>query len=728
MKRSTSMAAAIGTALALTAPAPAANNDWNVTADGLWQDAAKWTQGRAPDASDTVRIINADNKTVTINADTPELNLTVNALTVSSGAAGETNSLLIANAVAPLRLLGAASPALLVGNSAGQVGAVQISDCTLLSTNGTTARIDYIGHSGAGRVILQDGAVWLANAIDVGRSAGSQGTLSIDGGTHYLRGGLMVGRSSGATGTVTLTGGVLVSSNANTFVGSSGVGRMHMTGGSWLAKAVYVGYLTGSQGTLDIDGGTNRIESISLGDGAASMGTVSLTGGKLLMTGTPTIGNFGVGRVTVSNGTLEIGGSGYINLGYGTGTGAITVAGPAGHLVMTNGTTFIGRSAGNLCSVTNSGGTWLAKLVYIGNVAGSRGTVTIAGGSTVISGDLTLAPNPSATGTLALAGGQLVTMAAATIGTKGTAELAVSGGTWLANAISVGYYAGSKGVLTIAGGKVLVSDKIQLGYGSATAHSNTTFIAGGLLEANFMRIFPGTVGNVISNAGGVYQFTTATPTITPNSGVIAINGSTVSFRNVTGVNVKGNWSGTDLKKMTFIAGGKNAFRLDASTTASTPDQSYTFAPALGATNYTRLELWNGALYRGGNVVIGSGGSLMVTGGVSAIEGDLSLQPGAIAEVTIGAPASSSRLTVGGDVALGNSLLRLNLSRAPEEYHPYVIIANDSPNPVSGGFSSGSATASFGGRDYTFAISTHGGDGNDVTLQWSDPHGTVIAIR
>jgi T5SS/PEP-CTERM-associated repeat protein len=660
MKRLTSMAAAIGTALALTTPVRAANNDWNVTADGLWQDAGKWTLGRSPEAGDTVRIINAGNKTVTIDADTPELNLTVNALTVSSGAAGETNSLLIANALAPLK--GQASGGTLtIGSAAGQYGAITVTNATLDTTAGTAGGAASIGSSGVGSITLLAGGVWDAGAVSLSQLAGGSGTVDV-------------------------LGGSFVATNQPPYIGNSGVGRLTVSnGGTALLKAgSRVAYNANSKGVLTVDdGGSVRVTgAITVGNSSGSMGTIMLIGGELV-SGQPILANAAgaFGQVTVSNGTWKMN-----NISVGqVGAGVLAIA---------DGT------------VSNTAGTF-----YIGNVAGSRGTLEMTGGL-LVSTDTTAGTTY--------------------IGYRGVGSVAVSNATWLGRDVKLGGFLGGatgRGTLTIEnGGSVRFGGSVTAG-AAATATNNTVLVSsGGLLEA--VSLVTGTnVANTIANEGGGYQFATATPTITVGGrdvgNAISVSNGFVSFRGVTGVNVKGNWSGTQLANMTFA--GENALRLDSATNAATPDQSYTFMPGLGATNYARLHLWNGSTYRGGDVMIGNGGALSVAGGVSSIEGDLSLQSGGAYEVTLGPTGTYSRLAVGGTVAIGGATLNISLSSAPEQDYPYVIIANDGPNPVSGQFASSTVSATFGGKEYTFGISYGGGDGNDVVASWRRG-GTLITIR
>src|SRR3989442_216500 len=105
---------------------------------------------------------------------------------------------------------------------------------------------------------------WLSGSVNVGFFSGSQGTLAVAGGTNRFSSAFDIGSLANATGTVWLTGNSaqLVTTNNSLAVGSSGVGQMTVSNGTWLARGPTVGYTGGSQGTLTIAGGTNRLSSL----------------------------------------------------------------------------------------------------------------------------------------------------------------------------------------------------------------------------------------------------------------------------------------------------------------------------------------------------------------------------------------------------------------------------------------------------------------------------------
>lgn len=155
------------------------------------------------------------------------------------------------------------------------------------------------------------------------------------------------------------------------------------------------------------------------------------------------------------------------------------------------------------------------------------------------------------------------------------------------------------------GGYAATPNTAQAGGGAG--NSNTIqVLRGGILEAGTLLVGAG-VGNLITNEGGVYQFTTTTPTITPNgAGRITLNNGVIAFRNVSGVNVTNNWGGSDLTNIAFS--GANAFRLNNATNSAVASQpqTYTFNATANPANYAGLEMVNGGTaYTNGSVTIGS---------------------------------------------------------------------------------------------------------------------------
>ncbi len=392
-------------------------------------------------------------------------------------------------------------------------------------------------------------------------------------------------------------------------------------------------------------------------DGAVFMAT---NGGKFVTTSGWTIGTgVGTGQVVITgSGSVwsnTMAGTPYIRLGN-------VVPNAVGRIRVENGGSFINSESNSVWGIC------------LGYVAGGVGEIMVTGARSLFRYNY-----PSGWG------------APVQVGYAGPGKLTVSDqGTFWANGASgmtVGTVSGA------AGSTALVTDGGILDLG-----------AGGLTVGNYP-------GNSVSNSGGVLQFAGAAPSITPGAfGKIVVTNGTIAFRAIANADVKGNWTGT-LTNILFL--GDNTFRLDAATNVNAASQAYTFATGLGATNYVSLELLNGSVYRGGDVTVGAGGTLTVTGGVSTVSGSLTFQPGGTYRVTVRSTNDLDRVAVGGNLALGGATLDIQLAAPPQKNFPYLFIDNAGSSPVSGQFGSGSVTAAYGGTNYEFTVRTNGGSGNDV---------------
>jgi len=422
--------------LTLPALAPAqSTNNWLTIGAGKWEIGSNWSLGAPRVTQAFVRTsFTMLGGTAFIDAATVASNGLNSCMTVSnlimsaSGSGGVSLNLTNASTATPFRIrntfsiTGGFFSGVGVSNSVMQLdglsgGIFAIDAFVTLYPSGaiTGAAPVRIGNVHYGEMDIR-GGTWLATGgARVGNLAGSLGTLSILDGSNTVS-GLTVGTSAGATGTVSMTGGQLTSISSDNFIGFAGAGQMTVSGGTLLAANLTVGDLAGSRGTLTMSGGTNTISGqLFLGETATATGSVWVTGGEFVATNANfRIGRSGVGKMTVSNGTAR------------------------------------------LSSLT------------LGDQPGSRGLLTVVGGSTQSSGILTVGNAANATGTVLQTGG-LFDIGLGVIGNSGVGEMTVSNGTFLAGSFGsfeIGRSAGGRGTLTIAGGTAVLSDYVVL---SATA-------------------------------------------------------------------------------------------------------------------------------------------------------------------------------------------------------------------------------------------------------------------
>ena len=660
--------------------ARAQDTSWTSSSSGFWTDSASWSAG-VPANNPAVYITNALSKTVTITADTPADNLTVTNLNIWSANSTTTNTLLLSGNSTPLNVLSNLFVGFTTAGKGAHYSALTVDGGTLIAAN--ASRTVYVGPG-------------TTQGDNPGR-----GFFTQSGGTSQLP-RLVVGGDYGSAGNVWVTGGLLTVTNnsSSSEIGRNGVGTLIQSGGTVIMKGATIGSSASGDGILVLTGGTNTMTGqLRIGSGGAatwqSKGAVLIGGGLLSATyQTLLVGFDGVATYTQTNGVASVGdvicgynlygSKGIINLSGGTLTmgGGLTVARGAtctgevwltgGKLNVTGGTWVNVGYAGVGTMTVSNGANWAGASVIVGNQPSSKGTLNIAGGSNVLSG-----------------------------------------------AMTIGYVAGSMGTVTQSGGYLATPAVYFCSNGTSSAQGSFELSSGGVLEAN--TLVSGSSGNGVfaSRNGGVWQFTTATPAITNNSaGSIVVTNAVIAYRNVTAADI----CNAQVSNITFQ--GANTFRLNAATNAAS-GQDYTFSTGSGAGSYARLELWNGATYRGGNVTIGNGGSLATLGSASAIT-NLTIGAGGTFEATLSATNTYSQLTALGTVTLGGTL-QLNLTAPPEPFYRYTLVNKPGAGEIAGQFGSPTATASCQGTNYVFRIDYAGGDGNDLTVRAVLYRGTLVKI-
>jgi T5SS/PEP-CTERM-associated repeat protein len=389
----------VGTTFADVA-VPAANS-WTDGSD-KWETDTNWSFGVAPSSSqNAVLITKAGNNTVTIDATTsgsfPSTMMISNLMVKAP--LNNTNTLFLNDAglATPLDILNGLSigtnGVLIVTNSSLTVdgllfGSNSLDGTFVLNTGAitTTNLTTYIGAFGVGQMTVSNGT-WLANDVYVANADGSRGTLTLAGGTNTFSDFLVVGYLG--TGTLWVTGGRLTVTNVAHYVGYLGVGQMIVSNSTCLIENVYAGTEFGSQGTLTLAGGA------------------------------------------ITAGTL-------VDVGVG-GAGALWVTG--GQLTANTGTIRVGDNGGAVGQMTMSNGMVVANDVSVGDLAGSQGTLTVAGGTNLLSGELIMGRLANATGMVWVTGGQLVVTNndGTVVGEAGAGQMTVSNGTVLLRDVYVGF-------------------------------------------------------------------------------------------------------------------------------------------------------------------------------------------------------------------------------------------------------------------------------------------------
>ena len=477
-------------------------NSWTNTGFGKWETNSNWSLGVAPNSTQTATFItNAPSKTVTIDAITTASfpgTLTISNLTVSAPAAsGNTLFLNMAGLGTPLHVLNSLTISsrgtlFVYSNSMVQIdgvtssgsliidggGFVHLLDgATLIATNLTTA----LGITGTGEMVVTDGTVQVSN-LGVGYGVGSQGTLTLDESTAVMGADWWVGLSTGSKGAVWMSGGQLVA-NAFTDIGLSGSGQMTVSNGTVLGEAIFVGGNTGGAGTLTAVGGTinsglggGSFNALTAGDGVNSTGAVWITGGQLIATNSSSfpggasvvIGKSGIGRLTLSNSTVNVG---TVTIAQNAGSaGTFTMVGGtlvANRLVATNSTATIQFPSGIM---TLHGAQIANGQSFLVGAAGQTAVLNLVGGTNRFATPFSPGPVANSTGTVWVTGGQLVVTNSATeVGGDGTGQMTVSNAAWLAHVVEVGAFSSSQGTLTLVDSTAASSNIFAVGAEDLTA-------------------------------------------------------------------------------------------------------------------------------------------------------------------------------------------------------------------------------------------------------------------
>ena len=454
-----------------TLSANAADVTWNGAISTNWFDPGNWTPGAVPDATNFVNI----------NMLTPNP-------TVISGA-------------------GATGLVVFVGRNAGDVGSLKI-------VNGGT---------------LSD------SQGSVGRFAGSNGTVTVDGvGSAWLHADDFYVGAEG-TGTVSILNGGLIS-NVRGILGDGddafAVMSVDGAGSTWTNSSTLAVARFGT-GVLNVsNGGTVSDTDGSISKGTASNGTVSIDGAGSTWTnsGSLIVGDFGTGTLTITHGGTvsnswatigaKAGSTGMVfvdgagstwtnssNLGvgdFGSGTLAITNGG-----AVSNDTAYVGNSAGSngMVSVAGTGSSWTSADLYVGGL--STGTLSISSGGAVSSDTAYVGYGPASTGMVFVDGpGSTWTNSSNLfVADQGTGALMVSNSGKVSNQSGiVGHLAGSTGMAAVDGVGSVWTNNSSLTVGAEG--TGTLAISNGgtvISAAGYLSFDPGSVGTAtVSGAGSTW--------------------------------------------------------------------------------------------------------------------------------------------------------------------------------------------------------------------------------
>lgn len=289
---------------------------------------------------------------------------------------------------------------------------VQVDANTSVAVSGSA---DLLGSSTSSRSLIVQGA---GNMTFSGAVTGSSGStifsITKTGTAASQAGTLTLSSSNSFNGTTTVEAGTLMIGNAWSLGSATGAGAGTVVRASTVAGLV---------GTLDLNGLSVSAESLTL----TGTNTNNTTGtGAYLVNNSGTAASW-AGIVTVSGGTIGIGGPGDLSLtGTVDGTGSVVKTG-AGTLTLTNANTYTGATTVNVGGLVLNGSLAVGSNLSVAAAAWLGGTGT-APGIVTVSGTLSPGNSPGVItlGSLVLTSTSVTAIEVASAGTRGTAYDGVS--------------------------------------------------------------------------------------------------------------------------------------------------------------------------------------------------------------------------------------------------------------------------------------------------------------
>jgi T5SS/PEP-CTERM-associated repeat protein len=337
-----------------------------------------------------------------------------------------------------------------------------------------------------GFAVTVDQAGEAAGILDLGTVATETGNLSVAApGALTVSTTMRVGQSATTTGNVTMTGGTVAVNGA---VGS-GFGD-----GDLIVGDVGAGTWTQSAGDVDV------ADEIIIGLADVSTGVVNVSGGNFRANGRSILVGFD------GNGTLNVSGTGNVRANFDMlvgflegGAGAVNLSGgtiEAGFL-FTN--SFTGP-AGSTAVMTQTGGTFNARIAYV--LGQSAGTTTMAHSGGVINvlnnGEFVVGDGGANSSSYSISGAADVNVARNfVVARDGVGVVNMTGGTIDATNAFLGDFDSSNGTMKISGGTFTLTGNLNVGAALASnAPPAPVGTAGQAIDADGTFIVSGPGGTI----------------------------------------------------------------------------------------------------------------------------------------------------------------------------------------------------------------------------------------
>ena len=550
--------------LGLSAPlGHAVDNFWSGAVSSDWNDGANWSEGGVPDTlfGDNAVVATTTPNIATITAD---ISATPNDIIVTGGGRIDQQAGIAGTFGGAWMFVGQDSTPSVYNladtstSGAGITGYAQGTGTLNPSGNlqvaswgadrngtiniNTTEGVNVAGglfiandNNCVGIMNLETGAVtvlhepgFATDNIQVGHNGGN-GTLNISGGSLSASRNFRVG-NEGGTGAVNVTGGsLLIGGTDDMFIGrdrgtavvNQSAGVIDFNHNTFIANGNNATDPT--SGTYNLNGGTLNIRrEFAIGrEGTNATGTLNMTGGTITKTGDEKMivgQNNGQGFVVQSGGTINVNNELFIGNENAGASGTYTLSG-TGALNVSN-EVVVGRESGT--GVLNVDG----------------GTITTTGNGNMSIG------RKLGTGTLTQTAGTLNVNREFAVGASqdsqgGTGTYNLSGGLLsVTNDIFVGKEVGSSGIMTMTGGTMTTTGKLQIGYNQSTGALTQS---GGTVNVQ-NEIY---VGNETTNAPSVGTYTISDAAVVNvgnevvvgrdnGTGVLNLNGGSLNANKISG--------------------------------------------------------------------------------------------------------------------------------------------------------------------------------------------------
>jgi len=566
--------------LGLSAPlGHAVDNFWTGAVSSDWNAAANWSENGVPDTlfGDNAVVATTTPNIATITAD---ISATPNDINVTSGGRIDHQAGVAGTANGSWMAVGMDTNASVYNLAETATTGTGISGygqgTGTLNATGNLNLAAYGGNRNGTMNINTSGALNVTGALRIGNDGGSIGVMNLESGSVIVSnsdatwgGNENNFGSGGGIATLNISGGSLNAAKYLRLGNDRGTGTINITGGSLTiggTEDIFIGRDKGT-GVVNQSGGVvdfNHNTFIANGNNQSdpTSGTYNLSAGVLNIRREFVIGREGTnvtGTLNMTDGTITKTGDEKMIVGHNNATGTVVHSG--GTINVNQNQLYIGNentNARGTYTLSGTGALNVADEVVVGRESGT-GTLNVNGGTITTAGNGNMyIGRRNGTGTLNQSNGVIIVNKEFGVGTRddnkiGTGTYNLSGGSLsVSNNIFIGKELGSFGTVTMTGGTMTTSDKLQIGHNQSTGAFTQS---GGTVNVQ-NEIY---IGNETTNTSlGTYTLSGTGVLNVGNeviigrdngTGILNLNGGTLNANKISGGtgNATANFNGGVLK-------------------------------------------------------------------------------------------------------------------------------------------------------------------------------------